>query len=75
MECVFIGPLPSTGHGADHIENTSSNTFSIVAFAYFGRCLEMGLHVTILEVFYIVTCGLSLRDLRVCIELCVTSQT
>jgi hypothetical protein len=28
-ECVFIGPLPSTGHGADHIENTSSNTFSI----------------------------------------------
>jgi hypothetical protein len=23
-ECVFIGPLPSTGYGADHIENTSS---------------------------------------------------
>jgi hypothetical protein len=23
-ESVFIGPLPSTGHDADHIENTSS---------------------------------------------------
>jgi hypothetical protein len=46
-ECVFIGPLPSTGRGADHTENTSSNTFSIVACSYFGRCLEMGLYVTI----------------------------
>jgi hypothetical protein len=63
-ECVFIGPLPSIGYGADHIEstssvvrmrdgadyieNTSSNTFCIAACAYFGRCLEMGLHVTII---------------------------
>jgi hypothetical protein len=39
-------PLPSNWHGADHIENTSCNTFSIVC-TYFGRCLEMGLHVTI----------------------------
>jgi hypothetical protein len=46
-EFVFIDPLLSTGHGVDHIENTSFNTFSIVACAYFGRCLEMGLHVTI----------------------------
>jgi hypothetical protein len=23
-DCVSMGPLPSTGHGADHIENTSS---------------------------------------------------
>jgi hypothetical protein len=49
-ECVFIGPLPSTGNGADHIENTSCNTFSIVACAYFGRCLEKGLHVRILNI-------------------------
>jgi hypothetical protein len=28
-------------------ENTSCNTFSIVVCAYFGRCLEMGLHVKI----------------------------
>jgi hypothetical protein len=46
-ECVFIGPLPSTGHGADHIENTSPNTFPMTACAYFGRCLERGIHVTI----------------------------
>jgi hypothetical protein len=46
-ECVFIGPLPSAEHGEDHIENTSSNYFSIVACAHFGRCLEMGVHVTI----------------------------
>jgi hypothetical protein len=52
-EWVFIGPLPSTGHGADHIENSSSTTFSIVASAYFGRCLEMGLHVTIITVSYL----------------------
>jgi hypothetical protein len=42
-----IGPFPNTGNGADHIENTFSNTFAIVACVYFGRCLEMGLHVTI----------------------------
>jgi hypothetical protein len=41
------GPLPSTGHGTDHIENASFNTLSSVACAYFGRCLEMGLRVTI----------------------------
>jgi hypothetical protein len=46
-EYVFTGLLPSTGHGANHIENTSAKIFSIVACAYFGRCLEMGLHVTI----------------------------
>jgi hypothetical protein len=40
---------PSNGHGADHIENNFCNTFSIVACAYFGRCLEMGLHVTVLH--------------------------
>jgi hypothetical protein len=44
---VFSHPLPNNGHGADHIENISCNTFSIVACTYFGRCLEMGLHVTI----------------------------
>jgi hypothetical protein len=46
QECVFIGQLPSAGHGADHVENTS-NTFSIFACAYFGRCLEMGLYVAV----------------------------
>jgi hypothetical protein len=45
---VFNDPLPSNGHGADHIENTSCSIFSIVACAYFGRCLDMGLHVTVL---------------------------
>jgi hypothetical protein len=45
---VFNDPVPSNGHGADHIENTSCNTFSISACTYFGRCLEMGLYVTIL---------------------------
>jgi hypothetical protein len=44
---VISDPLPSNGHGADHIENTSCNTFSIIACAYFGRRLEMGLHDTI----------------------------
>jgi hypothetical protein len=44
---VSTGPLPSTGHGVDHIENTSSNTPSNVACAYFGRCLEMRLRVII----------------------------
>jgi hypothetical protein len=44
---VFSEPLHSNGHGADHIENTSCNTFSVVACAYLGRCLEMCLHVTI----------------------------
>jgi hypothetical protein len=39
--------VTSTGHGAYYTENTSSNTLSIVACAYFGRCLEMGLHITI----------------------------
>jgi hypothetical protein len=43
---VFSDPLPINGHGADHIENNSCNTFSIVACAYFGRGLEMGLRVT-----------------------------
>jgi hypothetical protein len=45
---VFSDPLPNNGHGTDHIENNSCNAFSIVAWAYFGRCLEMRLHVTIM---------------------------
>jgi hypothetical protein len=35
-ECVFIGSLPSTGHGADNIENASSfarmRAYLLVAF-------------------------------------------
>jgi hypothetical protein len=45
---VFSDSLPSNGHGVDYIENNSCNTFSIVACTYFGHCVEMGLHVTIL---------------------------
>jgi hypothetical protein len=26
---LFIGPFPSKWHGADHIENTFSNTFPL----------------------------------------------
>jgi hypothetical protein len=48
---VFSEPLPSNGHGADHIESNSCNTFSIVACAYFGRCLAMGLHAMICNDF------------------------
>jgi hypothetical protein len=44
---VFSDPLPSNGHGADHIENTSCHIFAIVLCASFGSCLEMGLHATI----------------------------
>jgi hypothetical protein len=44
---VFTDPLPSDGHGADHIENTFCNTFPVVGCLYFGRCLEMGLYVTV----------------------------
>jgi hypothetical protein len=44
---VFSDPLLGNGHGADHIENTSCNTFSIAACAYSGCCLEMGPHITI----------------------------
>jgi hypothetical protein len=47
---VFSDPMPSNRQGADHTENTNWNSFSIVACAYFGRCLEMGLHVTVLIV-------------------------
>jgi hypothetical protein len=43
----FSDPLPSNRRGADYIENNFCNTFSTVACAYFGRCLEMGLHVTV----------------------------
>jgi hypothetical protein len=32
---------------ANHIENTSCDAGSIVTCAYFGRCLELGLDVTI----------------------------
>jgi hypothetical protein len=52
-ECMFIGPFPSTRRGADHIETTSSNTFSTVACTYIGHCLEIGLHITILFLFCI----------------------
>lgn len=48
---MFIGPLPSTGYSANNIENISSNIFSIVARAYFGRCLGIALHITI----YLIT--------------------
>jgi hypothetical protein len=44
---VFSELLPSNVQGADHIENTYCNTFSIVACAYFGHYLEMAVHVTI----------------------------
>jgi hypothetical protein len=44
---MFTESLPSNWNGADHIENTSCSTFSIVACAYFGRCLDMGIHDTI----------------------------
>jgi hypothetical protein len=34
-------PITTVGHGMDHIQNASSNTFSVVACAYFGHCLEI----------------------------------
>jgi hypothetical protein len=37
---------------ANHIENPFCDTGYIVACTYFGRCLEMGLHVTAFEVFF-----------------------
>jgi hypothetical protein len=40
-------PLPSNGYMRTHTENISCNTWSIVACGSCGRCLEMGLHVTI----------------------------
>jgi hypothetical protein len=42
---VFNDLLPSSGHGADHIENTTYST--IFACPYFGCCLDLDLHVTI----------------------------
>jgi hypothetical protein len=36
---VFSDPLSTNGYGADYIQNTSCNTFYIVACAYFGRRL------------------------------------
>jgi hypothetical protein len=44
---MLSDPLPSNGHGADYIENNCYNSYSIVSYMYFGRCLEMGVHVTI----------------------------
>jgi hypothetical protein len=62
---VFSDPLPSNGHGADNIENTSCSTFSIVACAYFGRCLEMGRYVTtrcvLTAVVHVYVCNELLR--------------
>jgi hypothetical protein len=49
---VLDDPLSSNGHGADHIQNNSCNTVSVVACAYCGRCLEMGLHVTVCMLLY-----------------------
>jgi hypothetical protein len=48
----FSDQLISNVHGTDQIENTSCNTIPIVACAYFGRCLEMGLLVTLQTSFY-----------------------
>jgi hypothetical protein len=39
---------------ANHTENTSCDAGFIVACAYFGRCLKMGLHA--IKVFYILLC-------------------
>jgi hypothetical protein len=44
--------LPSTGHGADYIENIYCKTLSIVACVYFGRCIEMGPNDIIVSVRY-----------------------
>jgi hypothetical protein len=41
-------PVTHTGHDADYLENTFPIPFSIVACAYFRRCLEIDLHVTLL---------------------------
>jgi hypothetical protein len=40
--------LRSNEHRTDHIENNSCKTFSSVACAYFGYCLEISLRVTML---------------------------
>jgi membrane protease subunit (stomatin/prohibitin family) len=65
---LFIDLLPSNGHGADHTENTSCDTFSIVACAYFGHCLEMGLLVTIcLDNYEARFC----KNTGVCVCVCV----
>jgi hypothetical protein len=59
-----IGPLPRTGHGTGHVENIFSNTFFFtVACAYFGRCLEMGLRVTIQKYNFVVLYGCETRSL------------
>jgi hypothetical protein len=48
---VISDPLPSSEYCANHLENNSCNNFSIVACAYFRRCLEMGLSI------YLSICG------------------
>jgi hypothetical protein len=45
-ECTIIGPLHSTGHGADHIK-TLLLIYFFIACAHFRRCLEIGLHITL----------------------------
>jgi hypothetical protein len=52
---MFSDPFPSNEQGADDIENTSCNPFSTVASAYFGRCLEAGLCITIFVLVYFHT--------------------
>jgi hypothetical protein len=75
---VFSDLLPSNGHSADYIENTSCNTFSIVACAYFGRCLEKGLHVTILSFLHYnetENCYLMVISLRIILYLTVKKSS
>lgn len=43
---------PGFVHDSDHIGNTPANTLSIVGCAYFERCLETGLRVTIYTYTY-----------------------
>jgi hypothetical protein len=47
VACILRIDIRAFASAGMCLENTSCNAFSIVAFAYFGRCLEIGLHVTI----------------------------
>jgi hypothetical protein len=48
---MLTTPLPSTGYGADHIENTCS----LAATCILSRCLEMVIFVTLLSTTEIIT--------------------
>jgi hypothetical protein len=50
-------PLPRNGYMRTHIESTSCNTCSIVAYVYCGRCIAMGL----LCFWFRICCGLAYR--------------